>query len=106
QRRDLALLLKLLHASLQPCLQFVGTLASPGRVETEGLAGLLLTAELRCAVIPVIDLLGQAVLYCCHCLKDQLLLAPLHLSQMLGHERRDSEVERLLLNLLSLCKGG
>ena len=30
QRRDLAFLLKLLHASLQPRLQFVGTLASPG----------------------------------------------------------------------------
>ena len=63
ERRDLALQAELLDALLEPRLQAVGAPAGFVGVQPGiGLAGLLLELELLGAVVPVADLLGQAIL--------------------------------------------
>ena len=63
-RRDLRVALLLLEPLLQPALQGVRPPARLARVEARaGLAGPFFERELRGAVVPVRDLLGEAVLH-------------------------------------------
>jgi hypothetical protein len=60
----------------------------------------LLQFQLFCSVVPVVNLLGQAILDCCLGLTDQFQLAPLYLCQMLRHDLGDSIALSLVLQFL------
>ena len=63
QGRDLRFQVELLHALLQPRLQFIGAAARLLRVEAGvGPASLLLQLEFLGAVVPVADLFGEPIL--------------------------------------------
>jgi hypothetical protein len=66
-----------------------------------GLARPLLELELLGAVVPVGDLLGEAVLHRGAGLLDPLEPAAAHLGDVVGHHLRDGMAERLLLDALA-----
>ena len=100
QGRDLRLAVQLREALLEPGLEVVGAAARLLRVEPRaGLAGLLLKLELLGAVVPVGDLLGEAVLHGGAGLVDPAEAPAAHLRDVLGHDVRDGVAERLLLEV-------
>ena len=62
-------------------------------------AGGLLRLELGGAVVPVVDLLGQAILHGGLRLGNQAELSGLHLVQALGHDMRNGVALRLLFEI-------
>ncbi len=85
--RDLAFERQFLGTSLQASGQFVGARLSAGGVELDvHLARLLLLAQLGGALVPVVDLLGQALVHGGQRLVDQLLPAFPHVSQVARHQ--------------------
>ena len=100
QRRDPRLELQLLKPLVQPRLQVVGALSGLARIEPgAGLAGLFLGLELLGPVIPVGDLLGEAVLHGGFGLRDQRQPGVPHFGQMLRDHVCNGVALRLVLHV-------
>ena len=100
QRRDPRLEPQLIEPFVQPRLQGVGALSGFARVEPgAGPASLLLRLELLGPVIPVGDLLGEAVLHGGLGLRDQHQPGIAHLGQMLRDDCGNGIALRLLLHV-------
>ena len=100
QRGDLAFEFELLHSLLEPTLKVVSS--APGFLRIEpgvGFAGLLLKFEFLGAVIPVVDLFGQAVLDRGAGLVDPFETPAADLLQMLGDDVSDGVALSLLFQL-------
>jgi hypothetical protein len=94
----LGLKLQVFQSLLQPPLQDIGPLARLAGVEPGvGFAGRLLELQLLGTVVPVSDLLGEAILDRRLGLGDEVQLAAFDLGKVLRHDLGDGVTLRLFL---------
>ena len=91
---------ELFEAALQPRVELVCPPAGFPRVQAGvRLAGPFILLKYRRPVVPVIDLLSQAILHRGICLLDQRKPMCAHLAQVLRHHAGDSVPKRALLKI-------